>query len=66
MARRCFNCGKVGHIDRNCFQPKKVAAMSNKQRSDRHIDVISEIFSRVVRVEVTKAREVVQMLLKLM
>jgi len=30
------------------------------------IDVISEIFSRVVRVEVTEVREVVQMLMKLM
>ena len=29
---KCFNCGKVGHTDRKCFQPKKVAAMSNEQK----------------------------------
>ena len=33
LTPRCFNCGKVGHATRNCFQPKRLAAMSHEQRN---------------------------------
>ena len=30
-----FNCGKLELTERNCFQPKKVAVMTNENRNDR-------------------------------
>ena len=33
--RQCFNCGKQGHISRNCFHLKKVSGMTNVYSGQR-------------------------------
>jgi len=61
MAPSCFNCGKVGHATRNCFEPKREAAMSRETMEEDS----EKIFSRVVRTVIIEIRELDQMLMRL-
>jgi len=66
--RKCFNCGKIGHVARSCEMPRKCFDCGKPGHTDRNcfppkkVEKSSkEIISRVVRVVITEMREGAQM-----